>query len=335
MCHLPVSMGHPLRWYQPDVVYEFTTRTIQERFLLRPSAESRELILGVIARAQLLYTTVQVYAFVFLSNHYHLLCSAGDGDELALFIGYVNGNVARELGRLHSWRGALWGRRVRPIPVLDDAALVERFRYLLANGVKEGLVASPREWPGASAVPALLGSMSLPGTWIDRDGLRRARAKDRNASATRFTSHPEVVLSPLPCWRDLGPDELRSHHEQIIGEIEQEAATASRPVLGVAAILAQDPHAAPAASAHRPAPLCHTTSSALREAFGRLYGAFAAAFREATNAAGKTTGWLGKLAFPTGSFPRPRWFLRHAGPSMVAELMRDLALERVVARPST
>jgi hypothetical protein len=321
-------MGHPLRWYKPDVVYEVTTRTIQERFLLRPSVEARELINGVIARALLFYTTVQVYAFVFLSNHYHMLVSAKDAAELADFFCYVNGNISRELGRLHGWRGSLWARAVRPIPILDEAAQIERFRYLLANGVKEGLVASPRDWPGATTVPALLGSMKLTGTWIDRDGLRRARRTNPSLSADAFTSHPEVELSPLPAWRDLTAEQLRAKHEEIVADIEREAAERDRPVLGVAAILAQDPHDAPEESARKPAPLCHTTSPVLREGYRRGYAAFVQAFRDAAAKAAKAVAFVREHGFPTGSFPRPRWFHRHEGPPVLPAMMVDLALDQ-------
>ena len=178
------------------LIYEATTRTIQERFLLRPGRACRALILGVIGRAMLLYPTVKLYAFTFLSNHYHLLASAADGEELAQFFGFVNGNISREMGRLHNWSGSLWARRVRPIPILDPEALVSRLRYVLLNGVKEGLVESPLEWPGATSVHGLVGDMRLEGVWIDRDAFRRARTKDPDASIDEFSEKVEVVLSP-------------------------------------------------------------------------------------------------------------------------------------------
>ena len=131
-------MAHPLRWFIPGIVYEFTSRTIQNRFLLRPGGNTRELILGVVARALTLYPAVSLHAFAFLSNHYHLMASSTNGAQLAAWIGYVNSNVARERGRVHGWRGPFWGRRTRPIPIVearvilhaegDYAALLKRTR---------------------------------------------------------------------------------------------------------------------------------------------------------------------------------------------------------------
>ena len=53
-------------------VVEVTARTLHGRFLLRPSPEVNDIILGALGRAQARYG-VELYAFVFLSNHFHLL----------------------------------------------------------------------------------------------------------------------------------------------------------------------------------------------------------------------------------------------------------------------
>src|SRR5262245_31582865 len=125
------AMGHPLRWFFPGVVYEITTRVCQERFLLRPSPAIREIILGVIGRAQQLYD-VRLHGFNYLSNHGHQLASADDGEQFVAFLCHVNGNIARKVGREHGWTGPFWGRRARAIPVLDEIAQVDRLKYVMA-----------------------------------------------------------------------------------------------------------------------------------------------------------------------------------------------------------
>ncbi len=58
-------------------------------------------------------------------------------------------NLAREAGRLHGWSGRLWARRFTCIPITDEEkAQVARLNYILGQGCKEGLVSSPRHWPG-------------------------------------------------------------------------------------------------------------------------------------------------------------------------------------------
>ena len=79
---------------------EITTRAQHGRFLLRPSDESNDLILGVLGRAQAKYN-VAVHAFSFMSNHHHTLISVRSVQQMSRFVGFLNGNLAKELGRLH------------------------------------------------------------------------------------------------------------------------------------------------------------------------------------------------------------------------------------------
>jgi putative transposase len=298
------GMGHPLRWFIPAIVYEITTKTMQDRFLLRPSAEAREIILGILGRAQQLYGRVRLHAFVFLSNHAHMLASADEGESLSAFVGYVNGRVAWEMGRLHGWRGHFWGRRNRPIPILDDDAVVARLRYLISQGCKEGLVASPLEWPGASALPALVGDMQLEGVWFARDQERRARARGEAPGRYDHAIRYRVQLEPIPPWKDLSEAELQRRHCELVESVTAEVAEQRNvPPVGVAKVLAVDPHAAPAESSRSPAPLCHTSRRELRDWFRASYRAFVAAFRLAANALRRLGPASLPQPFPPGAFP--------------------------------
>ena len=91
-------MGRRLRFIPPDSLVEVTCRTIQGRLLLQPRHRTVELCRGVLARAVRLYP-VEVHAFVFLGNHYHLLLSCANAERLARFMNYLNSNLAREVGR--------------------------------------------------------------------------------------------------------------------------------------------------------------------------------------------------------------------------------------------
>ncbi len=147
-------MGRDLRFIPPRTLVEVTNRTLQERFLLCPSGELNTLVEGILGRAQRIYK-LEIVAYVFLSNHFHLLAVPDDAQQLSQFMGYVEGNLAKEAGRLHDWRGKFWARRYRPINVGETPELqVARLRYILAQGVKEGLVSSPKQWPGASSTGA-------------------------------------------------------------------------------------------------------------------------------------------------------------------------------------
>jgi hypothetical protein len=259
---------------------------MQSRFLLRPSAQTRARIHGVLGRALRLYD-VQIHAFSVMSNHWQVLASAQCGNQFASFIGYVNSNIARELGRLHDWQGPFWSRRARPIPCLDDNATIDRLRYCIAQGTKEGLVASPMLWPGASATTALVGDMTVTGEWVDRDNLRPARrAAARKQSAVAEADHTHEIsfqLTPLPCWSTLDADALRAKHQALIDDVVSatQLARGVVPFLGVAAVLGADPHGALRESSNSPAPACHTSAESIRDKFRRGYAAFKAAYRAA------------------------------------------------------
>jgi len=307
------SMASALRWYEPKAVFEIMTRTIQERLLLLPSQEARILVLGVIARALATYPAVSVYAFSVLSNHYHLLASARDGWSLAPFIGYINSNIAREMGRLHGWRGKFWSDRASVIRITDDDALVARMEYVVAQGVKEGLVACAQDWSGASSTPALLGDMTLRGVWVNRDRETRAARRQR-ATDERFDEQLTLRLTPIPQWAHLSPEALRSKHEALVARANTAAAaTRTAPPLGMSAVLAQDPHDAPAQSKRGRRPPCHASTLEARSRFLTAFRGFVAAFREAAAAMKDTAAALFQR-FPLHSFPRPLVYVAEPAP---------------------
>jgi hypothetical protein len=142
-------MGRKLR-YIPDggALVEVTCRTLHGRLLLRPSSELNDIAAGILGRAQRLYP-VDIVVFQALSNHYHALLFVKSAKRLSEFTGYLNSNLAREVGRLTGWTGKIWERRYQAIPISDEEeAQAARFRYVLSHGVKENLVARLREWPG-------------------------------------------------------------------------------------------------------------------------------------------------------------------------------------------
>jgi len=118
-----------------------THRVVQGRFLLRPSPELNDVVLGVLGRAQRLYP-VRVCGVTVLSNHLHLLLVVDDAKRLSDFMEYLGSNLAREINRLTGWSGPVFQGRYSMIVVSEEeAAQVERFKYLLAQGCKENLVA--------------------------------------------------------------------------------------------------------------------------------------------------------------------------------------------------
>ena len=222
-------MGRPIRYLPSEGsgLVEVTCRTLQGRYLLTPSPELNEILLGALGRAQQLYR-VGIIAFAFASNHFHLLLRVESTHQLAQFMGHFNSNLAREAGRLVRWREKFWGRRYQAIPISDEeAAQVERLRYVLAHGCKEGLVERLRDWPGVSAVRALLDGEPLEGLWFDRTQEHRARRRGVAFERLEFATSYTVQLEPLPCWAYLPAAEYRRRIEAEVEIIESQPGSAS------------------------------------------------------------------------------------------------------------
>lgn len=308
-------MPRRLRFIPPGSLVEVTCRTVQGRLLLKPTPLLRELTLGVLARAARLYP-VEIHAFAFLSNHYHLLLTVADAQRLASFMNYLNSNLAREAGRLIRWKEKFWGRRYQAILVSnEEEAQIARLRYVLAHGVKEGFVRSPLEWPGAHCATALLDRRPLAGRWIDRTLEHAACRKRLPMDPEAFVTVEEVRLDPIPCWRDLPAESVRARIRGLFADIEREAFARERqtgkPPLGGDAILRQDPRHEPNRIKKGPAPLAHAASRAARDALRDAYRLFLSAYRRAAERLRENPS---EALFPEGSFPAPLPFCPSTAP---------------------
>ena len=297
-------MPRKLRYLPSESLVEVTCRTLQRRFLLRPSKQLNEMAVGTLARAQERYG-MKVCAFVYLSNHCHLLLQPVDAKQLADFMRYVNSKIAREVGRLHAWREKVWGRRYTDIVVSHEPeAQVSRLRYLLEQGCKEKLVASPRHWPGANSTKALMQGTQVEGIWIDRTQQFKASERSEPNPDSRFTSRHRLILSPLPCWQEDPEATWRAQLRRLVKEIEE--ACDDSVVLGREQILAQDPHDRPrTAGVHSPAPRFHAIDSRVRRGLEWSYHLMRRAYRQAVEDLR-----LGREPdFPSGCFPPANAFV--------------------------
>jgi len=325
-------MSRPIR-HAPrgGALFEVTTRTVHGRYLLRPSEELNEIIVGVLGRARSLYR-VEVVGAVFLSNHYHLLVWAEDAEQLSNFMWYFNGNLAREVARLHGWPEKIWSRRYQGILVSDEEkAQVARLKYLLSNGAKEHLVPRPADWPGVHCAESLLGGEALRGTWFDRSQEYYARLRREKGDPRAHAEAVTVPLAPLPCWSHLPEDEYRRRIAELLAEIEEEIAEERRVKKVVVrsrrrcirSILGQDPHFAPPEEPKRsPAPWVHAASRKVRERLVEAYRGFVAEYRAAAE---ELRAGNRHARFPVGSFPPGLPFVHPRGQPLRG---RDQALVR-------
>jgi hypothetical protein len=300
-------MPRPLRFVPEHALVEITTRTLHGRLLLKPSPELTDLILGIVGKAQALYG-MTIHAFVFLSTHAHFLLSPTNAGQLAVFMQFINANVAKEAGRLYDWRERVWSRRYRSIVVADEKAAHARLRCILAHGAKEGLVGTPGAWPGANCVAALTTGALLRGTWFDRSAEFHARQRSETVFPSQFATTFDVRLTPLPCLQHLSADQRQAEYRRIVSEIQAKAEAENkekgRQPMGVAAILTQDPHSKPASTDRSPAPFVHATDDSTEREFRVRYRAFVDAFRAGATRLRERARELSNM-FPLCAFPPP------------------------------
>jgi REP element-mobilizing transposase RayT len=297
-------MARPLRFLPPGSMVEVTVRTVHGRLLLRPGPRLNELVTGVVGRAQRKHG-MKIHALAVLSNHAHALLSPDSPQQLAAFMDYLAGNLAREIGKLHDWREKFWARRYRSIVVShEEEAQVGRLKYALGNGVKEGLVARPQDWPGVHCARALLEGKALEGIWIDRTAHYQALRRGENKTEADFAETECVVFTPLPCWSTLEPAVYRQRVAALVHAIVEDGRDerGGRPVFGKKAILGQHPHERPLHCDRSPAPAVHAATRAIRLMLRIAYWQFVAAFREA---AYRLRRGDRLVRFPAGAFPPP------------------------------
>lgn len=308
-----MGMSHSLRFAPPGEFFaEISQRCLLGHFLLRPSKRLNSLIAGVVAKAQGKYP-VNVVSLCVLSNHYHLLVTASSQKDVSKFMNFVASNVAREAGEIHGWKGKFWAGRYKCSPITGEEAIqVARLKYVLSQGCKEGLVASPRNWPGLNSAKAQMTGQGLRGAWIDRTGLYNARRRKHGHKARTIDFHEKltVELVPLPCWAHLSPEAYQQRICTLVEEIERDTAAmhlaAGSSPKGRRFVRKQLPYSRPLNElARSPAPRVHAATQAARETFLEAYRTFVKAYRIAS-ARFRNGDFM--VEFPEGSFPPARPF---------------------------
>ena len=300
-------MSRPLRYVpQGGALFEITINMIQGRYLLRPDKRGRvnELVLGVVGRAQRLYS-MSIVGISVLSSHAHLLVVPEDTEQMSAFMRHVGRNISDEIGRLHDWPGKMQERRFRGIQVSNEEEdQVGRLRYLLGAGVKEHLVERAIEWPGVHSARALTRDHPLRGWWFDRSKEFAARRRGEHYGRYDYATEEAVVLDPLPCWSHLPVEEVRQRVKELVREIEREAAAERRAseksVRGAEAVMDLDPHFRPDQRDRSPAPDFHARRKDVRKAMRYAYAWVVAEHARASELlrAGERL-----VNFPEGTFP--------------------------------
>ena len=262
--------------YQPEenMIHVVSTRCLQGMSFLRPNKRVNQIIAGVLCRAlSRSKGEIALSAYVFMSNHYHLILRSKDVKSLSEFMQYFNQNLSRELSHIHEWKNHFWQTNYASHLVLDESALIDQFKYILSNSVKEGLVPHPQSWPGLHCYSHIVERKKVNGLWIDRSALYNARRSKNKGHLTEddFSIWDQLKLERPECWSHLNEEEYRDMIKVWAKEISDEHRRLN--FMGAKKVMEADVFQVRTPKV-RDRPLCKSGCAQLRKAFMRAYYTF-------------------------------------------------------------
>ena len=216
-----------------DQTYMFTRRCSERRFFLRPDVETTNAFWYCLGWAAEKHAQV-LHAAVALSNHAHVVASDPHG-VYPDFLRDFHGLLARVV---NAWRGRwehFWdANQASAVALEGEGAQLDKLVYVLTNPV--GLVEKARDWPGATALDAILTDRPIIAT----------RPKHFFREGEEGGTMPErvtITFKPPPALAQLSREEYVRLVQDNVALVEREAATRRREngtaVLGRSLILGQ------------------------------------------------------------------------------------------------
>lgn len=103
---------------------------------------------------------VHVHAWVFMTNHVHLLCTASDAKGISLMMQSLGRRYVRYFNWQYRRSGTLWEGRFKSCLVQEVHYILAVYRYIEMNPVRAGMVASPSDYHWSSFASNALGKIS-------------------------------------------------------------------------------------------------------------------------------------------------------------------------------
>jgi putative transposase len=91
-----------------------------------------------------------VHAYVFMTNHFHLLATGERPDSLSKVVQCMGRRYVSYFNYLHERTGTLWEGRFHSCPVESDRYFLVCHRYVESNPVRAGMVDSPGRFKWSS-----------------------------------------------------------------------------------------------------------------------------------------------------------------------------------------
>ncbi len=95
---------------------------------------------------------VQIYHYCLVTNHVHMLLKCEDRNYLSRFSQMVQRRYAYYYCKAHKWRGQVFQRMYKCLPIEQDSYLLECGRYIERNPIRAKLASKPEEYPHSSYI---------------------------------------------------------------------------------------------------------------------------------------------------------------------------------------
>ena len=308
------------RMHFPNTVHFITNRTENEMFLLKPTENITKIIQTWFARALCKEGQgLEIYAFIFLSNHFHLLVNDTKG-TLAAFMCYFEANVAKAINRELGRRGSFWAREYDDVIVDGDEAFWDRYAYTLGNAVKAGLVDKSDEWIGWNSLAGARSDGEYSFEMLNRTKLHNATRRGQKVDNSKFIETWSFSLTTPPKHAGMSDAEKRNHIDSLLesAETEYRALRGNKPPLGVKNVLRQRTTERPRDPSFRQRIKVFCLDRARREQLLACYRSFVGGYREIFDVYSKAAAMKSRpiVEWPHGSYPPscryPTWHVSAA-----------------------
>ncbi|QDG51905.1 hypothetical protein FIV42_14500 [Persicimonas caeni] len=293
-----------IRIYEDDAFYFVTNRCIEAKFLIRPDddGEMQRICLACLAWAAQKHE-VEIFAYVFMSNHFHLLVRAPKMN-LSEFMRDFQRELAARLNRHRNRTGTVFPRPFDAPKVIGDDMFLEKLKYIVNNPCLSDLVRHPADWPGVSSWKSHQTGEAQVGRLIDYKELRRLRRKDPSTPREEAMRSDELVLATPPMWEDKSDEELRqlivAQVEEQATELQKERARRRRRVVGPAKLKRMKVRHSPPAPKCYPRVKCLCADAEKKKAYLEERMTTVDAYKQAM---GRWRRGKSSVTFPTGTHP--------------------------------
>ena len=296
------------RMHLPGDIHLISNRCEEGRFFLLPTKEAVALVEYWLARAMKRYGKgIEIYAFVFLSNHFHLLCRDSFGN-LAKFMGYFEGNLARALNRLIGRSKAfVWQGHYDDQIIRGERTFWNKYVYVLTNAVKSGLVKRTEEWRGANSFRAALTGKPIIGKGLNRTRHHNASRGNKKPPKKKYIETHRFDLTPPPMLAEVSQKERSKEIYKMVkqAEVHYLSRRDRKPIVGMSTVLSYKPTHKPDSVSRRPRKRfdCDTVEEVVEmvEAYRGFIVEYKKAFSAFRRAAALGYPYHGE--WPEGSYP--------------------------------